>query len=63
MTGPGCSIASALHQVGHFRNQGMSVSQKKNPQMTETDGKDKTGHTHTYTQSSKQVSRKYQAWT
>lgn len=46
MTGPWCSVASALDQDGHFRNQGMSASQKKNPLMTETDGKDKTGHTH-----------------
>lgn len=49
MTGLLCNPASAPDQVGHFRNQGMSVSQKKNPQMIETNEKDKIGHTHTHT--------------
>lgn len=31
------NLASVLEQVGHFRNQGLSDSQKKTPQMMETD--------------------------
>jgi hypothetical protein len=43
VTGSWCNLASALDQVGHFRNQGMSASQRKDLWMTETDKKDKTG--------------------
>lgn len=48
-TGLWSNLASAPVQIGHFRNQGMWVSLKKNPEMMETDEKDKIGHTGEHT--------------